>query len=73
MMADKISILGFISSWNWNRIDSGAIFCQVRRIRPTFSLIPWVTSGSHEWNGASPSLIAREMKVIVMIRLLVSG
>lgn len=51
----------------------GATFCHVRRIKPTFSLIPWVTSGSHEWNGASPSLIAREMKVVVIIMLLVSG
>lgn len=32
-----------------------------------------MTSGNHEWNGASPNLIAREMKVIVMIRLWVSG
>lgn len=32
-----------------------------------------MTSGSHEWNGARPSLIAREVKVIVMMMLLVSG
>lgn len=35
--------------------------------------MPWVTSGSHEWNGARPSLIAREVKVIVMILMSVSG
>lgn len=35
--------------------------------------MPWVTSGSHEWNGARPSLIAREMKVIDMILMSVSG
>lgn len=35
--------------------------------------MPWVTSGSHEWKGARPSLIAREMKVIVIMVLLVSG
>lgn len=72
-MADIISRLGLISSWNWNRIDSGAIFCHVRRISPTLSLMPCVTSGSHECNGANPSLIAKETKVIVMMVLLVSG
>lgn len=54
-------------------IDNGAIFCHVRSSSPTLSLIPCVTSGSHEWNGARPSLIARETKVIVMTVLLVSG
>lgn len=54
-------------------MDSGAIFCHVSRIRPTLSLIPWVTSGSHEWKGARPNLIAKEMRVIVMIVVLVSG
>jgi len=54
-------------------MDSGAIFCHVRRISPTLSLIPCVTSGSHEWKGANPNLIAREMKVVVMMVLLVSG
>lgn len=32
-----------------------------------------MTSGSHEWNGAKPSLIAKEMKVIVTILMSVSG
>lgn len=73
MMADMTIKLGFISSWNWKRMDRGAIFCHVRRIRPTLSLIPCVTSGNHEWNGAKPSLIIREIKVIVMIVLSVSG
>lgn len=45
----------------------------MRRMSPTLSLIPCVTSGSHEWKGASPSLIAREMKVIVMMMSSVSG
>lgn len=35
--------------------------------------MPCVTSGSHEWKGANPSLIAREIKVIVMMVSLVSG
>lgn len=41
----------------------------MRRIRPTLSLIPCVTSDNHEWKGARPNLIAREMKVIVIIML----
>lgn len=57
----------------WNKTDSGAIFCQVCRIRPVCSLMPCVTSGSHEWKGASPSLIANETKVRVRMVLLVSG
>lgn len=32
-----------------------------------------MTSGSHEWKGANPNLIASEMKVIVIMKLLVSG
>ena len=72
-MADRIRILGSISSCTWNKIDSGAIFCHVSRIRPVCSLMPCVTSGSHEWKGASPSLIASEIKVSVRMLLLVSG
>lgn len=48
-------------------------FCHVRKIRPTLSLILCAISGSHEWKGANPSLIARETKVIIMMILLVSG
>lgn len=40
---------------------------------PALSLMPCVTSGSHEWKGAKPSLIAREIKAIAMIVLSVSG
>lgn len=35
--------------------------------------IPWVTSGSHAWNGASPILIAREINISVVIWLFVWG
>lgn len=73
IMVYKIRILGSISSQNWNRIYSGAFFQHVRRIRPTLSLIPCVTSDSHEQKGANHSLIAREIKVIIMMMLLVSG
>lgn len=51
----------------------GAIFCHVRRISPVLIEMPWVTSGSHEWNGASPSFMAREIKVKVMMYLFVWG
>lgn len=43
----------------WYISDIGAIFCQVSRSIPDVSGIPWVTSGTQKWNGASPSLIAR--------------
>lgn len=72
-MADEIIRLLLISSWSWNKIDNGATFCHVSKISPILSLMPCVTSGSHEWKGAKPSLIAREIKVIVVIILLVSG
>lgn len=48
----------------WYRIDNGASFCQVRMIMPDDRGIPWVTSGTQKWNGASPSFMAR---AIVMI------
>ena len=35
------------------------IFCQVSRIIPDDSGIPWVTSGTQKWKGDSPNLIAR--------------
>lgn len=35
--------------------------------------MPCVTSGSHEWKAASPSLITREIKVSVRMVLLASG
>lgn len=33
--------------------------------------IPWVTSGSQKWNGASPSLIDREISVMLSRMLFV--
>lgn len=38
-------------------MEIGAIFCHVSRISPDISEIPWVTSGTHRWNGASPIFI----------------
>lgn len=73
VMADRIKTWWLISSWYCIRMDSGATFCHVRRIRPGLSLTPCVTSGSHEWKGARPSLIAREIKAVVIMMLLVSG
>lgn len=48
----------------WYRTDSGASFCQVRRISPDESGIPCVTSGTQKWKGDSPSFMARA-KVII--------
>lgn len=67
MMADIIRIIGFVIWYIWNKIDIGAIFCHVNRIIPVWIEIPCVTSGSHEWNGASPIFIAREINSNVMI------
>lgn len=38
----------------WIIIEIGAIFCHVSRISPDIREIPWVTSGTHRWNGARP-------------------
>lgn len=41
------------------KIDSGASFCQVSRIRPGSSGMPWVVSGTQKWKGERPSFIAK--------------
>lgn len=41
------------------RTVSGASFCHVSRIRPDDSGIPWVTSGTQKWKGASPNFMVR--------------
>lgn len=40
----------------------GAIFCQVDRMRPVESGMPWRTSGIQKCRGASPSFIIRAME-----------
>ena len=65
MMAIVRSRLGLMVGEIWYRIDSGAIFCHVSRIRPEDMEIPCVTSGTQKWNGASPSFIAKA--VVIMI------
>lgn len=52
-----------------SRIEKGAIFCQVDRIRPIRNGSPCKTSGSHLWQGAMA--IFREMAAIK--RIVVSG
>lgn len=64
---------GSSSSWIWYRMDKGAIFCQVSRMRPELSGTPWVTSGSHVWKGARPSLITNAMNIMVRVSLFVCG
>lgn len=39
------------------KMDKGANFCQVNRMRPDERGIPCVTSGTQKWNGESPSFI----------------
>lgn len=53
---DNMSV-EFIDGAIWYAIEIGAIFCHVSMIRPDLSEIPWVTSGTHKWNGASPIFI----------------
>lgn len=43
----------------------GANFCHVRRIRPDVSEMPWATSGTQKWNGASPSFIVKAIVIII--------
>lgn len=45
MAAIVISRFGFTEGEIWYRTDRGAIFCQVSRIIPDDSEIPWATSG----------------------------
>lgn len=48
----------------WVMIEMGAIFCHVSRIRPDMSVVPWVTSGTHKWKGASPIFMDSAMVII---------
>lgn len=60
MMDNKAIIIirvGLIDGEIWSIMEIGAIFCHVSRINPDISEIPWVTSGTHRWNGASPIFI----------------
>lgn len=42
------SMFRFVVGAIWYKIDMGANFCQVNRIRPDESLMPWVTSGTQK-------------------------
>ena len=55
---------GFIDGEIWYRTDKGVIFCQLSRIIPDDSGIPWVTSGTQKWKGDSPNLIARAIVIM---------
>lgn len=47
------------------KIDKGANFCQVNKMRPDDNGIPWVTSGTQKWKGDKPSFIAKAIVIIV--------
>lgn len=47
------------------RIDRGASFCHVSRIRPDDSGMPWVTSGTQKWKGDRPSFIASAVVIVI--------
>lgn len=64
MVAIAINRFGFMDGEIWYRIDRGAIFCQVSKIMPDDSGIPWVTSGIQKWKGDSPNFIA--MATVIM-------
>jgi hypothetical protein len=38
-------------------MEIGASFCHVSSSIPDIRVVPWVTSGTHRWNGANPSFI----------------
>lgn len=57
---DMVSRTFRLIEWEiWERMDSGASFCHVRRISPDDSGMPCVTSGTQKWNGDSPSFMVR--------------
>lgn len=47
------------------RIDRGASFCQVKRIRPDDNGMPCVTSGTQKWKGERPNFMVRERVRII--------
>lgn len=47
------------------KMDKGASFCQVRRIRPDDRGMPCVTSGTQKWKGDRPSFM-----VIARVRMM---
>lgn len=49
------------------RIDSGAIFCQVRIVRVVMVVEPCDTSGSQKWNGAAAIFIRRAIVIMVVV------
>jgi len=46
------------------KIDKGASFCHVNRIRPDDNGMPWVTSGTQKWKGDRPSFIAKAIVIV---------
>lgn len=67
-MIDRMAMvrimLKLMVEWIWYMIVIGASFCHVRRIMPGISGVPWVTSGTQKWNGASPSFIANAAVIV---------
>lgn len=66
----------------WYIIEMGAIFCHVRIIIPERRGIPWITSDTQKWKGASPSFIAsakviineaQELSICIMVHWLVDN
>lgn len=51
-------------------MDRGANFCQVSRIAPEIRLVPWVTSGTQKWNGASPNFIINAARAMLEVTTL---
>lgn len=62
----NVSIRWRLVVWEiWISKAIGAIFCQVDKISPVWSVLPCRTSGSQKWNGATPSfiIIAMDKKI----------
>lgn len=48
---------GLMDDEIWYKIDTGASFCHVNKIRPEDNGIPYVTLGTQKWKEESPSFM----------------
>jgi hypothetical protein len=53
-----------IDGVSWCRMEIGASFCHVSSSIPDIRVAPWVTSGTHRWNGANPSFIVSAIRAM---------
>ena len=66
-LARIIMIVGIDFIIKYERMDKGASFCHVDRIRALFHLIDIIADGYHKWHGARPNLIIRDRSSLINI------